>query len=89
MSINTSYYPQVNEIFIDIHADYYTGVFFYYRSTAALDWYQNLILKYSPKGLSYTPHVYTARTLLAALYHNANCVRVTAVKKRMALLGLY
>lgn len=56
-------------------------IFFNYRSTAALESFQNLILKYSPKRLSYTPLVYTARTLLAALDHNANCDRAAAVKK--------
>lgn len=68
-------------IYMYIDADYYTGGFFNYRSTAALESFQNLILKYSPKRLSYTPHVYTARTLLAALDHNANCDRPAAVKK--------
>lgn len=68
-------------IYMYIDADYYTGFFFNYRSTAALESFQNLILKYSPKRLSYTPHVYTARTLLAALDHNANCDRPAAVKK--------
>lgn len=55
--------------------------YFLHCSTAALESFQNLILKYSPKRLSYTPHVYTARTLLAALDHNANCDRPAAVKK--------
>ncbi|XP_061167182.1 uncharacterized protein LOC133176022 [Saccostrea echinata] len=51
------------------------------RSTAALENFQNLILKYSSKRHSYTPPVYRARNLVAALDHNANCDREAAKRK--------
>eukprot|EP00105_Crassostrea_gigas_P038421 XP_019922569.1 PREDICTED: uncharacterized protein LOC105327681 [Crassostrea gigas] len=71
----------LREIVLDKHLLKKIPYFLHCRSTAALESFQNLILKYSPKRLSYTPHVYTARTLLAALDHNANCDRPAAVKK--------
>lgn len=51
------------------------------RSTASLENFQNLILKYSSKRHSYTPPVYRARNLVAALDHNANCDREAAKRK--------
>lgn len=52
-----------------------------HRSTASLENFQNLILKYSSKRHSYTPPVYRARNLVAALDHNANCDREAAKRK--------
>nr|XP_022309859.1 uncharacterized protein LOC111115422 isoform X3 [Crassostrea virginica] len=51
------------------------------RSTATLENFQNLILKYSSKRHSYTPPVYNARNLVAAMDHNANCGRELAKRK--------
>ncbi|XP_052694407.1 uncharacterized protein LOC128172674 [Crassostrea angulata] len=51
------------------------------RSTAALENFQNLILKYTSKQHSYTPPVYHARNLIAALDHNSNCDRDISRKK--------
>lgn len=51
------------------------------RSTAALENFQNLILKHTSKQHSYTPPVYNARNLIAALYLNSNCERDISRKK--------
>lgn len=55
--------------------------YFNCRSTAALENFQNLILKYTSKQYSYTPPVYNARNLIAALDHNSNCDRDISRKK--------
>ncbi|XP_034334703.2 uncharacterized protein [Magallana gigas] len=51
------------------------------RSTAAFENFKNLILKYTSKQHSYTPPVYNARNLIAALDHNSNCDRDISRKK--------
>lgn len=52
-----------------------TNIFFLHRSTAVLENFQNLILKYSSKRHSYSPPVYKGRNIIAALDHNHNCDR--------------
>ncbi|CAG2234628.1 unnamed protein product [Mytilus edulis] len=51
------------------------------ESTAGLENFQNLILKYASKRHSYNPPSYRARNFLAALDHNANCQRNTFLNK--------
>lgn len=51
------------------------------RSTVSLENFQNMILKYSSKRHSYTPPVYRARNLVAALDHNTNCDIESAKRK--------
>ena len=46
-----------------------------FRSTAELESYHQHILMYAAKRFSYTPPVYRARNLLAALDHNENVGR--------------
>ncbi|XP_062618107.1 uncharacterized protein LOC134279696, partial [Saccostrea cucullata] len=59
------------------------------QSRAALENFQNLILKYSSKRYPHTPPVYRARNLVAALDHNANCERETARRKDGSLRFLF
>ncbi|CAG2231030.1 unnamed protein product [Mytilus edulis] len=51
------------------------------RSTAELENFQNLILKYASKRHSFNPVSYRARNLLAALDNNAHCQRQMMVNK--------
>ena len=64
-----------------------------FRSTATLEIFQTLILKYSSKRHSYTPPVYNARNLVAAMDHNANCWSELAKRKdgsvRFVLMSVY
>lgn len=53
----------------------------FYRSTAQLENFNNLILMYSGKRLAYSPPVYRARNQLAALDYNANVDR--EVKRKL------
>lgn len=57
------------------------------RSTAFLENFWNLILKYSSKWHSYTRPVYRARNRVAALDHNANCTREAAKRTDGSLSG--
>ena len=56
-----------------------------HRSTAVLENFQNLILKYSSKRHSYTPPVYKGRNIIAALDHNYNRDRDTVKNKNGSL----
>lgn len=47
----------------------------YFRSTAELENFNNLILMYSGKRFAFSPPVYNARCQLAALDFNANVDR--------------
>ncbi|CAG2224390.1 unnamed protein product [Mytilus edulis] len=51
------------------------------RSTAELENFQNLILKYASTCHSFNPVSYSARNLLAALDNNAHCQRQMMVNK--------
>lgn len=53
----------------------YALVFFLHRSTAELESYHNHMLMYSSKRYAYTPPVYRARSILAALDFNENVNR--------------
>lgn len=51
------------------------------RSTAELENFHNVILKYASKRHSYGPLTYNARNELAAIDHNAHCEREVVVNK--------
>ncbi|XP_076084720.1 uncharacterized protein LOC143055456 [Mytilus galloprovincialis] len=51
------------------------------RSTAELENFQNVILKYASKRHSYGPSTYNARNQLAAIDHNAHCERKVVTNK--------
>lgn len=57
--------------------------FLFWQEHSYLRNFQNLILKYTPRQHSYTPLVYKARNLIAALDYNSNCERFK--KKRWLL----
>jgi hypothetical protein len=56
-------------------------IFYYFRSTAELENFQNLILMYASKRHSYTPPAYRCRNLLAALDHNGHIDREVMTNK--------
>lgn len=58
--------------------------FLFWQEHSYLRNFQNLILKYTPRQHSYTPLVYKARNLIAALDYNSNCERF---KKKKVTLG--
>lgn len=53
----------------------------FFRSTAELENFQNHILMYAAKRFSFTPPVYRARNLLAALDYNEHIDRPPLVNK--------
>lgn len=70
--------PQLLLLFTKIFT---LSIFFFYRSTAELESFHNHILMYASKRFSFTPPVYNARILLAALdycHHINRCPKKTA-----------
>lgn len=57
------------------------SIFLFFRSTAELENFQNLILVYASKRYSYGPPTYRARNRLAALDHNGHLERETKINK--------
>ncbi|XP_041944101.1 uncharacterized protein LOC121706417 isoform X2 [Alosa sapidissima] len=55
--------------------------FLNFRTTSDLESFQNHILLYAAKRMSYTPFVYKTRTLLAAIDYNMHNRRVPALNK--------
>lgn len=53
----------------------------FYRSTAELENFQNLILMYASKRHSYRPPTYRCKNLLAALDHNMHSSRSVLTNK--------
>lgn len=60
----------------------YQHFLLYFRSTAELESFNNLILMYAGKRFSYTPPVYRARCILAAIDHNHNLQRPVLLNKQ-------
>jgi hypothetical protein len=58
------------------------AMFGHFRSTAELEAFNNLILMYAGKRFSYTPPVYRARCLLAAIDNNHHLQRPTLLNKQ-------
>jgi hypothetical protein len=54
----------------------------FFRSTAELEAFNNLILMYAGKRFSYIPPVYRARCLLAAIDHNYHLERPVLLTKQ-------
>lgn len=67
---NTNYMYQ--NVFTNIYI--YVCVFFC-RTTADIEGFHQLILMYCAKRFAYTPPVYRARNILAAIDHNMHCDR--------------
>jgi hypothetical protein len=53
----------------------------FFRSTAELEGFNNLILMYAGKRFSYIPPVYRARNLIAAIDHNSHLERPSVINK--------
>jgi len=62
---------------IHIFFNYLFG-YFPHRTTSDLESFQNHILMYAAKRMSYTPFVYKTRTLLAAIDYNKHNRRLPA-----------
>lgn len=58
-----------------IYCEKYYKYIFFCRSTAELESFHNHLLMYSSKRYAYSPPVYRARNLLAALDYNENVDR--------------
>lgn len=56
-------------------------MYMYSRSTAELENFQNHILMYAAKRFAYSPPVYRARNLLAALDYNEHIERGSLLNK--------
>lgn len=56
-------------------------IYNFFRSTAELEGFNNLILMYAGKRFSYVPPVYKARNLVAAIDHNSHLFRPSVTNK--------
>lgn len=56
-------------------------VFFFFRSTAEIESFHNHMLMYCSKRYAFTPPVYRARNILAALDYNEHVDREPVINK--------
>lgn len=74
MTFKKKYKSATSHVWVVVFRVYF---FFFFRSTAHLESFQNHILMYASKRQAFTPRVYDTRVVLAALDYNFHRERPT------------